>query len=355
MSLVYILMEDGQHASHEESEVEDLLARGIITPQTFFWKEGMADWRPLAELVSRDGGSFVPPRRTANTFSNSETPAKTFQTAEIQTQPVSSEPTTARRTPASGLDEKSTVSRKSSKRYRLRYNLMPLTVSLQILFAGSICATAFLIYQCVDKIQNGSVAAFPDPMTVLSGATAATNAGISAGDKTYLLYFAGALLGVHVVTAVLFYFWIFYANKNCRGMASNMIYTPGQSVASFLIPAINLFRPYKVVQELWKVSNNPQGWFGRRNSIFVGFWFLVRLSYLILLKVVADAFYGNSDDSSGITIKMLTSLSAFEAGIILIELATFILISFITWWQVGWAREAAALQPDSTRIKLRRS
>jgi len=60
-SPVHILAADGQQTVHEESDVLALLARNELTPDTHFWKPGMAEWQPLSQLVP---ASPVPPHRT---------------------------------------------------------------------------------------------------------------------------------------------------------------------------------------------------------------------------------------------------------------------------------------------------
>jgi len=342
MSLIYISMEDGQQVAHEESEVRDLLARQVLSTETFFWKEGMTDWRPLSELPPPEG-TFVPPKRTTNDGLGDEFAVKTFQPVTIQTQ---SDWPAASRVPAASPGEDLSPKRKSSNRYRLRCNLLPLTICMQILFAVLICIAAYFIDQCLEKAYGGNAGTATDPMAVLAGTSDISgggNVGVSIADRNFLLYFFCGLAVVQVVGEILFYTWIFYANKNSRGMASNMIYTPWRAVAAFLIPVLNLFRPYDVVQELWKVSSNPRGWIGRRGSIFVGFWFFTRLCPLILLIGPFHTGYSDSDDPRIRAIGIVLYLVTAAGTVLLMEFTTAILISIITWRQVRWSREAAAL------------
>jgi hypothetical protein len=339
MSLVYILMEDGQHASHEESEVRDLLARRVLSPETHFWKEGMTDWRPLSELAPR-GGSFVPPKRNPDYGTVSEVAVKSFQSPVGQTKPV----VTPQR---QGSGPIRLPSARKSERYRLRINIVPLTIFMQILFVCAIGVASWFIYQCVDKAFGSSASATADPMAVLAGsadASAGNSTGISIADRNFMIHFFFGLAGVQAVGEILFFFWIFYANKNCRGMASNMIFTSGRAVASFFIPVLNLFRPYHVVQEIWKVSLNPRGWIGRRGSIFVGFWFFIRLSTLVLLNGPFNTPYSDNDDPRIRAVGIVLYLGVCETIALLMELTTLILISIVTWRQVKWASEATARQ-----------
>jgi len=341
MSLVYILQEDGQHVTLEESEVRDLLARQMLPPETQFWKEGMDEWRPLSELAPQRGPAFVPARRNSDSVSSSENPVKSFQAMIPQIQPES---TAVQKSGGSNSDEP-LASKRKGPRYRLRYNLLPLTISLQILYGALICAMAFLMYQCLDKIYGWSGTSAPDPTTILMGGANAPgggSGGISPAEMSYFFYFFMALVGVHFIAEIMFLTWVFYANKNCRGMANNMFYTAGWSVGSFFIPLLNLFRPCQVMQELWKVSQNPRGWIGRRDSIFVGLWFALRLCSLILAKGPFHTSYSDSDDPHVRAMGTVVYLTTAEGILIGIELTTLILVSVITWGQIRWYRRVSA-------------
>ena len=50
MSTIYVLTKNGQQETYDENQIRDLLRRGILTGETFFWREGMPQWRPLQEL-----------------------------------------------------------------------------------------------------------------------------------------------------------------------------------------------------------------------------------------------------------------------------------------------------------------
>jgi len=61
---VHVAQEDGERAVYDEGQVRDMLKQGLLTPETPFWIEGMADWRPLRELPPTRATVVAPPRRT---------------------------------------------------------------------------------------------------------------------------------------------------------------------------------------------------------------------------------------------------------------------------------------------------
>src|SRR5262249_9434379 len=82
-----------------------------------------------------------------------------------------------------------------------------------------------------------------------------------------------------VGTAIPFCMWVYQANVNLRQMGvMGLEFTPGWAVGWFLIPLVNWYRPYSVLQELWKASDptaageSVVGWKRSANSPFILGW-----------------------------------------------------------------------------------
>jgi hypothetical protein len=59
-----------------------------------------------------------------------------------------------------------------------------------------------------------------------------------------------------VATAVAFLAWLFQARVNLRAFGVRRpSYSRGWVVWSFLVPLVNLFRPYQVIREIWQASD----------------------------------------------------------------------------------------------------
>lgn len=88
-----------------------------------------------------------------------------------------------------------------------------------------------------------------------------------------------SLLGIGLLTAVLFLIWIYRAHKNLRALgAFDLKYSPGWAIGGFFVPFLNLVRPYQVVMEIWR-SSAPEvmGSFGavwkhEGSSLFIALW-----------------------------------------------------------------------------------
>ena len=63
--------------------------------------------------------------------------------------------------------------------------------------------------------------------------------------------------------------WVSRTNRACRELgATDMEFTPGWAWGVWLIPIINLFRPYQVVRELWRTTDIDR----RESGLVLGWW-----------------------------------------------------------------------------------
>lgn len=92
---------------------------------------------------------------------------------------------------------------------------------------------------------------------------------------------------VFIITGISFLRWIHRANSNCHEFeAQDMEFTPGWSIGYYFIPFINLYKPYRAMKEIWKVSINPANWQNESGSALLGWWWALWLVYNFLGQVV---------------------------------------------------------------------
>ncbi len=66
----------------------------------------------------------------------------------------------------------------------------------------------------------------------------------------------GARLSLYAVVAALFITWLHRCRINARAFGCRRFrYSRGWAVIGFLIPLVNLFRPYQIVSEVWRASD----------------------------------------------------------------------------------------------------
>jgi hypothetical protein len=81
-----------------------------------------------------------------------------------------------------------------------------------------------------------------------------------------------------VITGIAFLKWIHRSNSNCHGFgAQGMEFTPGWSIGYYFIPFLNLYKPYRAMKEIWKVSTNPTNWQNEKDSPLLGWWWALWL------------------------------------------------------------------------------
>ena len=103
------------------------------------------------------------------------------------------------------------------------------------------------------------------------------DAAIEANDARQQL-FAYVQLGLGIASAVVFLMWTSAHTKRLIALGvTNMQYAPKWSVWGFIIPILNLFRPYQVMSELWKASEVVPGpddpWIKKATPAIVYVWF----------------------------------------------------------------------------------
>lgn len=82
-------------------------------------------------------------------------------------------------------------------------------------------------------------------------------------------------LGLLAVTGIVFICWEYQAYLNCRGFgAANLQFKPDQSITSCLSSSA---RSNEMLQEIWRVSSDPQEWQLQQKNRWIDWWW--RLFY----------------------------------------------------------------------------
>ena len=130
-----------------------------------------------------------------------------------------------------------------------------------------------------------------------------------------------------------FLLWLQQAFRNLRNLqAEGLSYTRGGPGASFFIPIINFYRPYCVIQELWRATyplaiDNPLSWMKSPKSLLVRFWWFSYLAcwFVVMLSCCVESLplqnfnhlNFNIEDYIGLPLACLQIICAVNAGIFL--------------------------------------
>lgn len=84
-----------------------------------------------------------------------------------------------------------------------------------------------------------------------------------------------------IILGITFLWWIYRTNKNLRALddREEMTFTPGWAVGWYFIPIANLFKPYQVMQEIWRVSHKNES--GTSQALLRWWWVLWVISNII--------------------------------------------------------------------------
>jgi hypothetical protein len=94
------------------------------------------------------------------------------------------------------------------------------------------------------------------------------------------------------VTAVAFVTWLHRVRVNVRAMGvRRLTYGREWTILGFLVPLLNLFRPYQVVREIWKASDpstgDPMAWKKVDAPRRIALWWGLFVAYFVLEAIAA--------------------------------------------------------------------
>ena len=132
-----------------------------------------------------------------------------------------------------------------------------------------------------------------------------------------------------VAAVTTFCFWIHRANRNLPVLTHHFIrFSPGWSIGWFFIPIMNLFRPYQVMDEIYRQSHPRQA-----GSPLIGVWWGLWLAGGFAGQAALRALFEDSDVATLIARDWLTITS--DIVLIIAAIVVIVLIHRITSWQDG--------------------
>jgi hypothetical protein len=266
MGVIYLRYPDGQRMQRSEEETRRLWSDGLVPGGTIYWQEGMSEWRPLKEWLG-DRPSAAP--------------LLVQPSPEVQSYNFVVDPTR-------------------------------LTKFLQgLLWASVVVACLALLVDLEElvRVQLGQLTpdqlASNDPMQGIVGLSQA---------------------GLGLVTGIVFLKWVYRAYKNIQGFgAEGLRFSPGWAVGYYFVPFLSLVRPFQVMSEIWRVSQDPRNWLQRRGSWLIGTWWALFLLYSIVTQVSLELALDSSTNSQwalAAIFAILGDLFSVPLSIVVLRLVT---------------------------------
>ncbi|HEY1710238.1 MAG TPA: DUF4328 domain-containing protein [Rhizomicrobium sp.] len=97
---------------------------------------------------------------------------------------------------------------------------------------------------------------------------------------------------VPLAAALVFFIWIYRAAANIHALGADVTFTPGWAVGWFLIPVLDLWMSFLVVEELWRASVDAPAWRRHIAPWPVVWWWAVLAGgaiLAVLLRLIAGA------------------------------------------------------------------
>jgi hypothetical protein len=290
MADIHILPDHGEAVAYPEERIAELLRTGGVSPGALYWREGMTDWEPI--------GNYHPPaipssRHTepvpvaAPGMAHNEGPAAIQRTSAT----AGSNPLAAQAEGHANGSPARPAGSPGRSHYRFRRNPWPTTIILELWLAGCLVIALIELGQGLNDYQRVSTPTLVAPPTLQIAWTEPSGSSKSGGmdlveekpaDHQDAPITSGELLewggwAANLLLLVPYLTWLHRTTVNCRFVSPTMRVSPGMVAGCYFIPFVNLFRPCQDMQEIWRVSGNPRGWFKDRGSILVGLWWVLAL------------------------------------------------------------------------------
>ncbi len=98
---------------------------------------------------------------------------------------------------------------------------------------------------------------------------------------------------IYLGAAIAFLTWIYQAYKNLQRLQiAGLSYSPGWAVGWYFVPVLNLFRPYQVMQEIWKASDSgalsqsSESWKWKRGALLLSAWWALWIAGNLISNIL---------------------------------------------------------------------
>lgn len=140
----------------------------------------------------------------------------------------------------------------------------------------------------------------------------------------------------YISASISFLFWIYRVYKNLTFLGNdNLRHSPGWAVGWFFIPIFSLWKPYQVMQEIWKGSSpniqikNPESWRYSKGSYLIPIWWIFHL----LSAIVGTGMFrlGYSNQFYDETLEGLLTNAWATLALDVVDVLGATLLIFIIW------------------------
>jgi hypothetical protein len=155
-----------------------------------------------------------------------------------------------------------------------------------------------------------------------------------------MLFSQGTML---LLTAVAFMTWLYRSRVNLRAFGTRHLrYSRNWAVFGFLIPILNLFRPYQVTREVWQASDprttDPFDWSEIETPALIRAWWGTFIAFSMLKLLAAWMMSSAAYDPMRLQFAQVVDLTADLMAAISVTLVYFVVDRITEAQEMKWAR-----------------
>ena len=128
--------------------------------------------------------------------------------------------------------------------------------------------------------------------------------------------------------------WIYRVNKNAHVLATGLRSSPGWSVGWYFIPFALLWKPFKGLEEAWKVSADPARWESVQTPTLLRWWW----GLWLVNNIVSNASARLSLQADTIGLVLLSNYCDLASGMLTVPLV-LVLVAVVRRLTLNQSRE----------------
>jgi hypothetical protein len=170
---------------------------------------------------------------------------------------------------------------------------------------------------------------------------------VTANDRAAHLFIGQIVLvsqgTMLILTAIAFMTWLYRSRANLRAFGTRRLrYSRNWAVFGFLIPVLNLFRPYQVTREVWQASDpsttDPFDWKEIETPHLIRIWWGTFVAFSMLKLLAAWMMSSSAYDPLRLQLAQVVDLTADLMAATSVTLVYFVVDRITEAQEVKWSR-----------------
>jgi hypothetical protein len=146
-----------------------------------------------------------------------------------------------------------------------------------------------------------------------------------------------------ILTAIAFMTWLYRSRANLRAFGTRRLrYSRNWAIFGFLIPVLNLIRPYQVTREVWQASDpsttNPLDWMRVKPPRLIRVWWGTFIAFSLLKLLARWMMSSSAYDPLRLQLAQVVDLAADFMAAVSVTLVYFVVDRITEAQESKWSR-----------------